>query len=436
MRFDRHRRAVAAGIFCAFLWMPAGAQTPAAVIALVDGTVVNVDDGSEIPNAVVLIEGQRIKSVGRADSVVIPEGAQRVSLAGKWLAPGLMNMHVHLSLKHAGVSGALLRGETASQQVLRMAANARKSLLSGVTTLRMTGEFDGNDYALVSSINRGEMVGPRLITAGMIITTTGGHGSSSTGADGPYELARKVREQISAGAKWIKISVSGGIGDAHGDIQAAPMTDLELSTLIEVAHRNGVKVTAHNGSNVAAEQAMKFGIDCFEHGYFFNEQTLREMKKKGVWLVPTIVVSQPGIEEYRARIGSPPTQIERMKSVRDAHWKMLQTAIGLGIKIALGTDQQAYEPNSGTTATIREAEYYVKAGMTPLQAMQAATTQAAKLLEMEDQIGRIDAGKYADIIALDANPTQNIEALRTVSFVMKGGQIVRDDAEKIIKVLP
>jgi imidazolonepropionase-like amidohydrolase len=143
--------------------------------------------------------------------------------------------------------------------------------------------------------------------------------------------------------------------------------------------------------------------------------------------VPTIVVTQPGALEFYHKIGSPPWYLERVKITGADHWAMLQNAIRLGVKIVLGTDQFPFEPNDGTTATIAEAELYVKAGMTPLQALQSATTQAAKMLEMEADIGSITVGKYADIVALDADPVEDIHALRTIDFVMKGGTVVRDD---------
>ena len=395
------------------------------MLAIVNSTIVDVENGELIVNAVVLIENKFIKAVGDASSVEIPENVEIISLPGYWLLPGLINLHTHLGLKHRGLQAASLANETPMEKILRMAEHARKSLLSGVTTIREIGEPDGANFALMRAIEKEQVIGPRIKAVGPFITTTGGHGTSAKWADGPYGLSQLVRKAVHSGASWIKISISGGISDTHGDINAAPMTDEELATLIEVAHRNGAKVTAHNGSNVAAEQAMKFGIDGFEHGYHFNEKTLRNMKKKGVWLVPTIVVSQPGIEEYRARVGMPQTQTERMLSVREDHWKMLQTAIRLRVKIALGTDQLPYEPNSGTTATVREAEYYVEAGMTPLQALQSATIQAARLLDMQDRIGSIEAGKFADIIAVKSDPLKDISALRTISFVMKEGQVYR-----------
>jgi imidazolonepropionase-like amidohydrolase len=395
------------------------------VTAIVGGSVVDLASGRAIGDAVLVIEGDRIKAVGPRSLVAVPAGAEVIHADGKWLLPGLMNMHVHLGLRLPGAAGDALANETDVQEALRMAGNARLSLVAGVTTVRLVGEDHGTDFALRSAIDRGEVIGPRIKTAGEVIVPTGGHGSLE--ADGPYAFAHVVREQIKQGADWIKIAISGGISDVRGDISAAPMTDEELSTLIDVAHRNGIKVTAHNGSSVAAHQAMKFGIDGFEHGYHLDVPVLQEMKAKGVWLVPTIVVSQPGALEFYKKIGSPPWYLERVRSTGADHWTMLQNAIRLGVKIALGTDQFPFEPNDGTTATVAEAELYVKAGMTTLQGLRAAMVTPAQMLGMEKDLGGLETGKYADVIAVSEDPLQSIRALRTIGFVMKGGAVVRDD---------
>ncbi|SMF61894.1 amidohydrolase family protein [Allosphingosinicella indica] len=407
---------------------PVAAQAPAKLVtALVGGNVVAIDGGAPIRDATVLIEGDRIAQVGPSSSITVPAGAKVVPMQGKWLVPGLMNMHVHFGLKLPGAAGNALVNETDAEQALRMADNARRSLLAGVTTVRLTAEDHGNDFALKRAIEAGQTDGPRIESAGELIVPTGGHGFLE--ADGPAEFSKAARTQIKRGASWIKIAISGGISDTHGSISAAPMTDAELSTLIEVAHRNGVKVTAHNGSTEAAKQALKYGIDCFEHGYHLDQDILKEMKAKGVWLVPTIVVSQPGAYEFYRKIGSPDWYLDRVASTGKDHWAMLQNAIRMGVNIALGTDQFPFEPNGGTTATVAEAELYVKAGMTPLQALQAATIQPAKMLGLDKDVGRIKPGQYADIVAVAADPTADIAALRGISFVMKGGTVYRDDSD-------
>jgi imidazolonepropionase-like amidohydrolase len=394
-------------------------------IALTGASVINVEDGSVIANAVVLIEGERIKAIGPAGSVQLPPEVRRVPLDGKWLAPGLLNMHVHFGLKLPGPAGAALANENDMQLVMRMAENARRSLYAGVTTVRLTGESHGSDFALKGAIDGGTALGPRIHTAGEIIAATGGHGELE--ADGAAAMAKAVRQQIKQGATWIKVAISGGISDSHGSISASSLTPQEMRTVIDVAHRNGVKVTAHNGSPVAAEEAIALGIDCFEHAYHLTEKQLRAMKAKGTWLVPTAVVTDEGAMEFFRKIGSPPWYLDRVRSTRVDHHRMLQTAIKVGVNVALGTDQFPFEPNAGTTATVHEAELYVAAGMTSLDALRAATVNPARMLGVDKEVGALSVGYYADIIACDSNPAQDIAALRTIGFVMKGGQIIRHE---------
>jgi imidazolonepropionase-like amidohydrolase len=404
---------------------PQAGAPPGPPIAITGANVINVADGSVIRNAVVLIEGDKIKAIGPAGSVQLPAEVRKVPLDGKWLAPGLFNMHVHFGLKLPGGAGAALADENDMQLVLRMADNARQSLYAGVTTVRLTGENHGSDFALKAAIDGGSTLGPRIHTAGEIIAATGGHGDLE--ADGAAEFAKAVREQIKKGATWIKVAISGGISDSHGSISASSLLPEEMRSIIEVAHRNGVKVTAHNGSPIAADEAIALGIDCFEHAYHLTEKQLRAMKAKGTWLVPTAVVTDEGALEFYKKIGSPPWYLERVRSTRVDHHQMLQTAIKVGVNIALGTDQFPFEPNAGTTATVHEAELYVAAGMTPLDALRAATLNPARMLGVEKEVGSLSVGQYADIIAVDKNPAEDIATLRTISFVMKGGQVIRKD---------
>ncbi|MBV5325521.1 MAG: amidohydrolase family protein, partial [Rhodospirillaceae bacterium] len=221
-----------------------------------------------------------------------------------------MNMHVHLALNLPGA--ARIHNETPDSMALRTLDNARKSLWSGVTTVRLTGSDAGVDFTVKKAIDTGMFDGPRIHTAGSSIVATGGHGK--TEVDGPAAFAKAVREQVKNGATWIKIGISGGISDTHGDIGASPFTDDELKTAIEVAHRNGVKVTGHTGSPIASDAAIDAGIDCFEHGYFLTPQVFAKMKAKGVWYVPTIVVSQSGARAFYAKIGSPDWYLDRVAS--------------------------------------------------------------------------------------------------------------------------
>ncbi|MEY4376443.1 MAG: hypothetical protein RJB26_993 [Pseudomonadota bacterium] len=425
-----------------FLLLPRLAQADenaaAPLRAIVGANVVDTLGGPPVRDAVVLIRGERIEAVGTRATVVIPEGTRVVSLPGKWLAPGLMNMHVHFGLILPGKMMEDAANETDGGLALRMAVNARRSLLAGTTTVRTPGEDKDAVFALKSSIDRGEHLGPRIFPAGRPIVPTGGHSAEPVldGIDGPDAVRKEARRQILLGAKWLKIMISRGIAST-GEMRASDMTLEEMKAATDVAHRQGVKVSAHTGSPQATLEALEAGVDSFEHGYFLNEDVFRKMKAAGAWYVPTIVVSQAGAMEFFRKIQSPPFYLARVKMVGKAHWAALQTAIRLNVNIAMGSDQFPYEPNEGTSASVRETELYHEAGMTSLQALQAATVNAARMLGAEQDLGSITPGKYADLIALDADPTQDIRALRTIHWVMKGGQVFRDDANPLaVDVLP
>jgi len=391
--------------------------------------LVDVLDGRAMRDVAVVIENGRITAVGPAREVQVPAGATTVDLGERWLLPGLMNMHVHLGLALPGLMAAQHAGENQAQLVLRMADVARASLLSGVTTVRLPGDRRHADLALRDAINRGTLPGPRIVSSGEGVGITGGHGSSvEFRNDGPYEMRKATRYQIRAGAQWIKIAISSGIATPVGGIGEPLMTRDEIAAVIDIANRHGVKVTAHSGSAEATKVAVEEGLHGVEHGYYLDREVLKLMAARGVWYTPTIVVSQPATFDFYERIGSPPWYMQRVHEVGKAHWQALEMAIEEGVNIALGSDQHPYEPNDGTTATIREAEYYVQAGMTPLQALQSATIQCARMLELTDDIGSITPGKYADIVAVSGNPLDDISLLRSLSFVMKGGVVYRNDA--------
>ncbi len=401
----------------------------AATKAIIGGTVVNLEGGAPLQDAVILIDGERISAVGIRSEVSIPAGTEIIDATDSFLIPGLMNMHVHLDLVLPGKMQAELANETEAAAALRMAANAQKVLQAGVTTVRLPGTDRYGDIALKNSINKGESHGPRIFTAGEAVVITGGHGSKAgvTYADGPDELVKAARKQISLGADWIKILISGGIATDGGAIAEALMTPEEINAVVDAAHRYGAKVAAHSGSSSATSVAVDAGIDSIEHGYMLDRAVLKKMAKAGTWLVPTIVVSQPATQPFFEAIGSPPWYLERRNSVGKLHWEALRTAIEEKVNIALGTDQLPNEPNDGTTATAREAEYYVAAGMTPLEALRAATIQPAKMLGADKDIGSLEVGKYADIVAVTADPLADIKALRSMTIVVKGGTVYRND---------
>lgn len=404
------------------------AAEPPGRSAIVGATLVDLNGRAPIEQAVVLVEGERIKALGAVADITVPDNAEVIDASGTWLIPGLMNMHVHYGLVLPGKMQAELANETEAELALRMAAAARESLQAGVTTIRSPGDQRHGELALRKAIAKGQAHGPRIYSAGKALAITGGHGSKANTVyfDGPYELMKAARLEISAGASWVKILISGGIATDGGGIAEALMTPEEINAVVDAAHRFGAKVAAHSGSPVATHIAVDAGVDSIEHGYFLDRKVLRKMKKRGTWLVPTIVVSQPATQPFFERIGSPQWYLKRRDSVGKDHWKALQMAIQEGVNIALGTDQLPSEPNDGTTATAREAQYYVEAGMTPLQALRSATIAPATMLGAENEIGSLAAGKFADIVAVDRDPARDIKALRNILLVMKGGRVYRN----------
>lgn len=416
-------------IFCCMFSAVLAADDGSSLKAVVGATLVDLGGESHLQEAVVLIEGDRISEIGARGDISIPEGAELIDASGTWLVPGLMNMHVHLGLVLPGKMEAELAGESDAELALRMAAAARESLQAGVTTIRLPGDQRHADLALHRAIEKGQADGPRIFSAGESLVITGGHGSEHGVVynDGPWELVKAARREISAGASWVKILISGGIATDGGDIAEALMTPEEIRAVIDAAHRFGAKVAAHSGSPAATSIAVDAGIDSIEHGYFLDRDVLRKMARNGTWFVPTIVVSQPATQPFFERIGSPQWYLERRNSVGKVHWEALEMAIEEEVNIALGTDQLPSEPNDGTTATAREAQYYVEAGMSPLQALRAATIEPARMLAADDEIGSLEVGKYADIIAVGADPSRDIEALRDIRLVIKGGKVYRDE---------
>lgn len=397
--------------------------------ALIGGHVVDVETGKLIENAVLLIQDDRISKIGKVGTLEVPAEAETIDVTGRFLAPGLINLHTHFTLTLPGSQAMDLQYESVPEMAYRAAENARKSLLTGTTTVRTPGEAHHISLALDKAIKKGTNIGPRIFSAGIAITPTGGHSDTPVlnGVDGPTEVSKAVRRQILAGATWIKLMITRGLADPHGAIASSDMTLEEMKTAVDIAHRQGVKVTAHSSNKAATLEALEAGVDSFEHGYFFDEETFKALKKADAWYIPTIVVSQKGAMEFFEKIGSPQWYLDRAKSVGDKHWNSLKMAIDMNVNIAMGSDQFPYEPNEGTVASIRETELYVEAGMTPAQALRAATLKPAILLEAQSDVGSLKVGKYADILVLEKNPLDDIRALRTLGMVIKGGDVVRDD---------
>jgi len=305
-----------------------------------------------------------------------------------------------------------------------------EALYCGVTTIRVTGEADYTDTAVRDAINRGMFMGPRILTAGPIIIAHGGHGAEDWGTvecSGPYEFAKETRKAISRGVDFIKICTTGGMVGEYEGAETVQMTEEETRAVTAVAAEYGKTVAGHIGNDRAIRTAVRCGVGSIEHGYIMNEQTAQIMAEAGTYLVPTLVVSASC--EYLEKHNNPRYHIEKIRSIGKRHMQSASYAIRSGVKIAVGTDLLPSDPLDGTNATFREVELLAEAGMSNLEAIRSATQTSAELCGVDAITGTLEEGKEADIIAVDGKPDENIQDLRKLAMVVKGGSLVRSSVE-------
>lgn len=391
--------------------------------AFFDGTQVR----SDIQAVAIGADGV-IAAVGTEEEAYAAVGAdaRTIDFGGGVVTPGLINGHVHFGLALPGAAGDLVRNGTDADLLMVMADSARRTLHAGITTARLVGESRGLDFSLRRGINAGLIEGPRVITAGEALCCTGGHGwdADAVEGDGADDFRRLTRLQIRGGADLIKMCISGGIAGEHEEIHTPQLFDDEMEAIIKVAHDWGRKVTAHVGPTSTLERAIKLGLDCVEHGYELTREVTELMAERGVWYVPTITVSR--CADFFDAQGAPEWMKQRALSAGPRHWESLQHAIASGVRIAMGTDMPPAVDYDGTSATVREMEFMQEAGMTALQVLISATSDAAELIDARD-LGRIEVGARADLIAMREDPTESISALRSMDWVMKDGRIVRSE---------
>jgi imidazolonepropionase-like amidohydrolase len=401
---------------------------------LINSHLIPCDGKEAIKNGAVLINGNKIEAVGRRDELEPLERAlkpdQLRDMGGRWIMPGLMDMHVHLALSLPGPAAmaALLEGDMAL--TLRSYRNALDALNVGVTFIRTVGDKRFVDLALKKAINTGQHKGPRLHCAGHAVIITGGHGFAGAGtveADGADGFRAAVRAQLREGADLIKLCITGGIAGEHEGIRDSQATFAEMEAAAEAAHNAGKKITAHAGSSDAIVQGIRAGLDCIEHGYFLDDIALDFMAKHGTYLVPTLCVSRA--EEYMRERNIPQWMIDKSLAAGEEHLFGYSKAVKAGIKIAFGTDMLPAERHYGTYAVYAELEHMVEGGMSPATALMSATAHAADLCSVSDKLGSLTAGKFADLVAMPANPLENIKNIRTLDFVMKDGEIFRNFEE-------
>ena len=433
------RKLVHVVVMLPFLALPrvaAAAGPTTAPIVLKAARVFTATAERPLAPGMVIVEGDHIAKVGQG--LAVPPGAQVIDLGDSTLLPGFIDAHVHLSMEmsddwYRDFYQRALRFPT--EQALYAAKYARVTVEAGFTTVRDVGSSQYIALGLRNAINAGITEGPRMLIANSAIGATGGHadeapfppdrvhpaGPIEGVCNGPEECRAAVRYQIKYGADLIKFMPSGGVLSLSDPVDVPELTQEEMNAIVSEAHAWHRKVAAHCHGDAAGKMAIAAGVDSIEHGSFLKDDTLRLMKEKGVYLVPTLFAGEwVGAKADRF----PPAIAAKARAASAAMQSMFQHAVKIGVKVAFGTDS-AVEPH-GLDA--REFALMVKNGMTPAQALLAATSAGANLLGMADTIGTLESGKLADLVAVPGDPLQDIRQTEKVSFVMKGGRILKSEA--------
>jgi imidazolonepropionase-like amidohydrolase len=388
----------------------------------------------------VVVSGSRIVQVGGA----VPSGAQVIDLGNATLLPGFMDAHVHLTMDSseftpAGRSAAL--GRTIAETTLQAAANARKTLMAGFTTVRNLGAGDYVDVGLRNAIGRGVTPGPRILTAVKSLGSTGGHCDPTNGfrpgmlpepgpqdgiSNSPEEFRAAVRHMVKNGADLIKVCATGGVLSLNSDVDSPQLTQAELNAIMDEAHSKGRRVAAHAHGDSGARRAILAGVDSIEHGSFLSDETLELMKEKGTRLVPTLHALDSIMAGLKQGVQMDPRNVAKARKAGDSIASMFRRAAAKGVVIAFGTDVGVGD--HGTNA--REFRLMVEGGLSPLQALKAATSVDADLLGIAAETGTLESGKLADVVAVPGDPLADITVTERVLFVMKEGVVHRNDGGK------
>jgi imidazolonepropionase-like amidohydrolase len=407
---------------------------------LTGGHVVDVRSGTTRPLNVE-VDGGRI---GRITPGPPPSGADQVPLGGRYLLPGLISVHTHLSVVYP--FSAIDEAEPSGVTALRALSRAQDALRAGVTTIRCVHEQNRADLLIRAAADEGWVAAPRILGAGRAVSTTGGHGhgSACSYADGHDGFLAAARAELAAGADHVKIFITGGIARQGESFDGAEMTPDEMRAVVRAAGERGKYVVAHAGAASAIRQALEAGVRSFEHAYQLDDATAVEMAQRRVFLTPTLCVTR--CPEWMADHNFTKWQIERAMEVGPAHLDSIRIAVqnglavvgtegrsdpngpeGPGITFVAGTDYPPGELIEDTVVAVREMEFLTDAGLSPAQALRAGTIDAARLIKLADQLGVVGPGYVADLIVTDADPAADVSALRSIPFVMQAGRVVRND---------
>jgi imidazolonepropionase-like amidohydrolase len=397
------------------------------------GKLLDVRSGKTLTDQVVVFdEGGTITSVSSFSTAKIPDRVVAIDLSNATCLPGLIDVHTHItsSPSDSGYNGL---GVSVPRSAVTGVKNARLTLRAGFTSARNVGADGYSDVALRDGINAGDVEGPRMRVSGPALGITGGHCDNNLlpsefhfkadgVADGPWAARAKVREVIKYGADLIKICASGGVL-SKGDLPGTPQYSLEeMQAIAEEAHKLGRKVAAHAHGTQSIKDAIRAGIDSIEHSSLIDDEGIALAKQHGTYLVFDIY-NDDFILQEGAKAGMLPESIEKEKKLGRLQRENFRHAYQSGAKMAFGTDSGVYPHGDNA----RQFGKMVEWGMKPLDAIQAATINAADLIGWPDKIGAVEAGHYADLIAVSGDPTSDVRVLESIKFVMKGGEVVRND---------
>lgn len=383
--------------------------------------VVDVRNGTVLRDRSVRLDGRTVAEVTSA----VPAGETATDLGGRFLAPGLVSVHSHLSVVYP--FSATDEAENPGITAVRALSRAQDALRAGVTTVRSVHEINRADLLLREASAQGWTQVPRILGAGRALSTTGGHGwgDGCVYADGYDGFLRAAREELAAGADHLKVFITGGIADPGEGFMGSQMTVDEMRAVARAARERHTYVAAHAGDGSAILEAMDAGITGFEHAYDLSDEVAADMARRGVFLTPTLCVTR--CPEWMADHDFTQAQIDLAMEVGPGHLASIERAIAAGVTLVAGTDYPPGEPIEDTVCAVREMEFMSDAGLGPVEALKAGTVNAARLVGLEGTIGEITEGAEADLIVLDGDPTSDISALRGIRTVFQAGRIVRDD---------
>ena len=405
---------------------------PPTRVAIKAGKLLDVRTGQSAPNVSILVEGDRILSVGQS----APAGVPVIDLSGQTVLPGLIDVHAHLlgNPKDESPTASLRMSEP--QATLWGVRNLQIWLDHGFTGLRDACEsaLAYGQLALRDSIRLGLIRGPRMVASGNCISVTGGHGDDdvlapdqsiarrSNLADSVDQISMAVRRDIKYGADWIKLMATGGVMDPRSDYRVQELSEEQMARAVEVAHRAGKHVMVHAEGTEGIKAAVRAGVDSIEHGTVLDDEGAQLMAQRGTWLVPTLYAFQHGVEKGGS-LGADPASVEKGKAILPLQKEGFERALKNHVKIAYGVDE---DPDFVS----KEFGALVRGGLSPLGAIQAATINAAELIGMSKDVGIIEPGKFADIVAVPGDPLADISVMERVVFVMKGGEVIKNEVAR------